>query len=136
MFNFGACDWDASGSPPDPRLSWRSSLPSFFPFLWGVLMNLHGCRHFFQRQASGVSKRIAFKVDTGEGCVCRDVITMQSLVFGNGICSIFFPAGTYASRTWGTGSLGVKRTTNNWAVLRECGHQILQYYWFRAAVKL
>ena len=33
-------------------------------------------------------------------------------------------------------SLGVKRTTTNWAVLRECGHKPLQYYWFRSAVKL
>jgi len=32
--------------------------------------------------------------------------------------------------------LGVKRTTTNWAVLRECGHEPLQYYWFRSAVKL
>jgi len=68
------------------------------------------------------------------------------------------PAGMYASQVWGTGfmqagkefssalqtlhlnflkgTLGVKRTTTNWAVLRECGHQPLQYYWFRAAVKL
>jgi exonuclease III len=68
------------------------------------------------------------------------------------------PAGMYASQIWGTGfmqtgkefssalqtlhlnflkgSLGVKRATTNWAVLRECGHQPLQYYWFRAAVKL
>ena len=33
-------------------------------------------------------------------------------------------------------TLGVKRTTTNWAVLRECGHEPLQYYWFRSAVKL
>ena len=32
--------------------------------------------------------------------------------------------------------LGVKRTTTKWAVLRECGHEPLQYYWFRSAVKL
>ena len=25
-------------------------------------------------------------------------------------------------------ALGVKRTTTNWAVLRECGHEPLQYY--------
>eukprot|EP00983_Pelagomonas_calceolata_P027857 874077-Pelagomonas_calceolata.AAC.1 len=30
-------------------------------------------------------ERIAFKVDTGEGCVCRGVITLNSLMFGNGI---------------------------------------------------
>eukprot|EP00983_Pelagomonas_calceolata_P002683 89116-Pelagomonas_calceolata.AAC.1 len=29
------------------------------------------------------------------------------------------------------GSLGVKRTTTDWAVLGECGHQLLSYYWFR-----
>ena len=33
-------------------------------------------------------------------------------------------------------TLGVKRTSTNWAVLRECGHEPLQYYWFRSAVKL
>ena len=33
-------------------------------------------------------------------------------------------------------TLGVKRTTTNWAALRECGHKPLQYYWFRSAVKL
>eukprot|EP00983_Pelagomonas_calceolata_P050509 1141999-Pelagomonas_calceolata.AAC.2 len=31
--------------------------------------------------------------------------------------------------------LGVKRTTPNWFVLRECGHEPLQFYWFRAAVR-
>eukprot|EP00983_Pelagomonas_calceolata_P133803 1161999-Pelagomonas_calceolata.AAC.4 len=58
------------------------------------------------------------------------------------------PAGMYASQMWGTGfmqaskefssalqtlhknflkgTLGVKQTTTNWAVLRECGHQLLQ----------
>jgi len=34
------------------------------------------------------------------------------------------------------GTLGVKRTTTNWAVLRECGHEPLQFYWFRSVVKL
>ena len=31
--------------------------------------------------------------------------------------------------------LGVKRFAPNWAVLRECGQEPLQFYWFRAAVK-
>jgi len=31
--------------------------------------------------------------------------------------------------------LGVKRSTPNWAVLRECGQEPLQFYWFRAAAK-
>ena len=66
-------------------------------------------------------------------------------------------AGMYASQVWGTpfmkqdavfesvgqkchlnflkGILGVKRTTCNWAVLRECGHEALQFYWFRAAIR-
>ena len=26
--------------------------------------------------------------------------------------------------------------TTNWAVLRECGHEPLQFFWFRSAVKL
>jgi len=33
------------------------------------------------------------------------------------------------------GILGVKRTTPNWPVLRECGQEPLQFYWFRAAVR-
>eukprot|EP00983_Pelagomonas_calceolata_P029971 937548-Pelagomonas_calceolata.AAC.1 len=32
-------------------------------------------------------ERIASKVDIGEGCVCRGVITLNTLVFGNGICA-------------------------------------------------
>eukprot|EP00983_Pelagomonas_calceolata_P055256 1144068-Pelagomonas_calceolata.AAC.1 len=68
------------------------------------------------------------------------------------------PAGMYAGQVWGNeyikagkefaselqvrhmsyfkGTLGVKRITTNWAVLRECGHEPLQFYWFRSAVKL
>eukprot|EP00983_Pelagomonas_calceolata_P016493 520153-Pelagomonas_calceolata.AAC.1 len=33
-------------------------------------------------------------------------------------------------------TLGVKRTTTNWAALRECGHEPLQFYWFRSVVKV
>ncbi len=33
------------------------------------------------------------------------------------------------------GVLGVKITTPTWAVLRECGQEPLQFYWFRAAAK-
>ena len=68
------------------------------------------------------------------------------------------PAGMYGSQVWGTvfsqtgrefssplstlhlhclkGTLGVKQSTTNWAVLRECGHEPLRFYWFRSAVKL
>ena len=68
------------------------------------------------------------------------------------------PAGMYGSQVWGTGflqagrefssplstlhlhflkgTLGMKQSTTNWAVLRECGHEPLQFYWFRSAVKL
>ena len=67
------------------------------------------------------------------------------------------PAGMYGSQIWGTpflrmgaefhnplqiwhfsflkSTLGVKRSAPNWAVLRECGQEPLQFYWFRAAVK-
>jgi len=67
------------------------------------------------------------------------------------------PAGMYGSQVWGTGflqagrefssplstlhlhilkgTLGVKQSTTNWAVLQECGHEPLQFYWFRSAVK-
>jgi len=67
-----------------------------------------------------------------------------------------FPAGMHGSQVWGTGflqagrefssplstlylhflkgTLGVKQSTTNWAVLQE--HEPLQIYWFRSAVKL
>ncbi len=67
------------------------------------------------------------------------------------------PASMCASQVWGTrymkqgaemdcplqtvhmcllkGTLGVKRTTPNRSVLRECGQEPLQFYWFRAAVR-
>ena len=67
------------------------------------------------------------------------------------------PAGMYACQIWGTpflkpgaefgnslqtwhlsllkNILGVKCSAPNWAVLRECGQEPLQFYWFRAAVK-
>ena len=67
------------------------------------------------------------------------------------------PAGMYACQVWGTeylreGSefksqlqkrqlcslrrfLGVKSSATNWPVLRECGQEPLQFYWFRATVK-
>ena len=62
------------------------------------------------------------------------------------------PAGMYAGQVWGTdfieedtfftvtrdfqvrhmrflkGTLGIKRTITNWAVLRECGHEPPQFY--------
>ena len=31
--------------------------------------------------------------------------------------------------------LGVKNSTTNWAVLRECGQEPLQIFWFRASIK-
>ena len=34
------------------------------------------------------------------------------------------------------GTLGVKRSTTNWAVLQECGHEPLQFYWFRSVVSI
>ena len=69
------------------------------------------------------------------------------------------PAGMYASHMWGSvylsegsefGSqlqkrhlcslrriLGVKNSsTTNWAVLRECGQEPLQFFWFRASIRL
>ena len=67
------------------------------------------------------------------------------------------PAGMYVSQVWGTvylsegsrfGSqlqkrhlcslrriLGVKNSTANWAVLRECGQEPLQFFWFRASIR-
>ena len=72
------------------------------------------------------------------------------------VCGI--PAGMYASQVWGTvylsegsefGSqlqkrhlcslrriLGVKNSTTNWAVLRDCGQEPLQFSWFCASIRL
>jgi len=33
------------------------------------------------------------------------------------------------------GTLGVKWSASSWAVLCECRHKPLQFYWFRAAIK-
>ncbi len=68
------------------------------------------------------------------------------------------PASMYASQIWGTryvkqgtemdcplqtvhmcllkGILGVKRTTQNWSVLRECGQEPLQFYWFLSGCEI
>eukprot|EP00983_Pelagomonas_calceolata_P056265 1144515-Pelagomonas_calceolata.AAC.2 len=68
------------------------------------------------------------------------------------------PAGMYVGQVWGTeyikagkefasdlqewhmsyfkSLLGVKRTITNWAVLRECGHEPFQFYWFRSVAKM
>ena len=32
--------------------------------------------------------------------------------------------------------LGVKNSTKNWAVLRECGQEPLQFFWFCASIRL
>ncbi len=67
------------------------------------------------------------------------------------------PAGMYGCQVWSSGflregdvsrptlqtlhlnflkgTLGVKRSAPNWAVLRECAYEPLQFYWFRAAIK-
>jgi len=67
------------------------------------------------------------------------------------------PAGMYGCQVWGSGflrkgdvyrptlqtlhsnflkaTLGVKRSAPDWAVLRECAHEPLQIYWFRAAIR-
>eukprot|EP00983_Pelagomonas_calceolata_P053658 1143382-Pelagomonas_calceolata.AAC.1 len=41
---------------------------------------------FLKGKPGGVIER-RFKVDTGKGCICRGVIPLDSLVFGNGICT-------------------------------------------------
>ena len=47
------------------------------------------------------------------------------------------PAILRRSRTWHflKRSLGIKSTSANWCVLRECPQEPLQCYWFRSAVK-
>ncbi len=34
------------------------------------------------------------------------------------------------------GTLGLKQSAPNWAVLRECAHEPMQFCWFRAAIRL
>ena len=68
------------------------------------------------------------------------------------------PAALYGSQVWGTAfvrqgqefasalqvrhlaflkrTLGVKRTTCNWSLLRECGHLPLQFNWFKSVVRM
>jgi len=68
------------------------------------------------------------------------------------------PAGMYAGQVWGTefikedkvftsdlqvrhmiflkGMLVVSRTTTNWAVLKELGHEPLQFNWFRSVITM
>eukprot|EP00983_Pelagomonas_calceolata_P063430 1147717-Pelagomonas_calceolata.AAC.2 len=43
---------------------------------------------------------------------------------------------TFWEGAYRASSLGVKRSSTIWAVLKECGHQPLQYHWFKAADKL
>eukprot|EP00983_Pelagomonas_calceolata_P054021 1143532-Pelagomonas_calceolata.AAC.2 len=38
---------------------------------WAVLMYLRGCWQLLKGKPGGFMERITFKVDTGEGCVCR-----------------------------------------------------------------
>ena len=33
------------------------------------------------------------------------------------------------------GGCGVKNSTTNWAVLRECAQEPLQFFWFRASIR-
>eukprot|EP00983_Pelagomonas_calceolata_P024439 770413-Pelagomonas_calceolata.AAC.1 len=46
-----------------------------------------GAGSFLKGKLGGVLERIAFKVDTGKGCVCGGVITLNSPMFGNDICA-------------------------------------------------
>ena len=54
--------------------------------------------------------------------------------------TVFLQAGrefsVYASFAILKGTLSMKRSTTNWAVLQECGHEPLQFSWFWSAVKL
>jgi hypothetical protein len=82
---------------------------------------------------------------TGHTILCGSLrrilflLACSSQVWGTG----FLQAGREFSSSLSTlhlhflkGTLGVKQSTTNWAVLRECEHESLQFYWFRSAVKL
>eukprot|EP00983_Pelagomonas_calceolata_P077840 1154035-Pelagomonas_calceolata.AAC.2 len=48
------------------------------------------------------------------------------------------PSGMYACQVWGTKHLregSVKSNAKNWPVLRECGQEPSQFYWFKATFK-
>eukprot|EP00983_Pelagomonas_calceolata_P083735 1156222-Pelagomonas_calceolata.AAC.5 len=49
---------------------------------------------FLKDKPGGVMETIAFKACIWEGRVCRDVIVLDSLVLGDGICT--FVAGNYS----------------------------------------
>jgi len=56
--------------------------------------------------------------------------------------TVFLQAGreistaVYASFAFSEGHVRCEAIYHKWAVLRECGHELLQFYWFRSAVKL
>jgi len=59
------------------------------------------------------------------------------LVWGSGYlrkCDVFRPTLQTLHLNFLKGTLGVKRPASNWAVLRECAHEPLQFYWFRADI--
>ncbi len=58
-----------------------------------------------------------------EGDALRPTLQTLHLSFQNSILRVL------------KGTLGVKRSAPNWAVLRECAHEPLQFYWFRAAIR-
>eukprot|EP00983_Pelagomonas_calceolata_P001837 61632-Pelagomonas_calceolata.AAC.1 len=46
-----------------------------------------GAGSFLEGKPGGVMERNTFKIHAGEGYVCGGVITLNSLMFGNGICT-------------------------------------------------
>ena len=74
------------------------------------------------------------------GSLIRMLFLLACVVAKHGV--LFFcrqarsPLAVFASFAFSKGTLGVKQSTTNWAVLGECGYEPLQFYWFRSAVKL
>jgi len=49
---------------------------------------------------------------------------------------VFSPTLQTLHLNFSKGTLGLKWSVPNWAVLGECAHEPLQVYWFRAAIRL
>eukprot|EP00983_Pelagomonas_calceolata_P077727 1153978-Pelagomonas_calceolata.AAC.1 len=120
-------------------------------------MMVHKCMSMDKssEHAAGTFLASAFRV---RQFVCENLLAKRpcvSLWLGK---TYVVPAGMYAGQVWGTeyikavnefasdlqvrhmdslkSTLGVKRTTTNLAVLRECGNEPLQFYWARSVVKI
>ena len=112
------------------------------PWTWLSLLNMHPAL-FLPLPIGYVDLCVNTLWQTGHTLLCGSLRRMLFLL----ACMLVKYGVLYFCRQAGSslstlhlhslkGTLGVKQSTTNWAVLRECGHEPLQFYWFRSAVKL